>query len=82
MEELDLRAVEEYVNEDIVDFHNRRLKSLEDLKLSRLLKKNPYLFRAKNVMTAGELIDGFLDAFLSSSEEKLFGDFLRILRSL
>ena len=79
MEELDLRAVEEYVNEDIVDFHNRRLKSLEDLKLSRLLKKNPYLFRAKNVMTAGELIDGFLDAFLSSSEEKLFGDFLENL---
>lgn len=30
----------------------------------------------EDVLTAGELIDGFLDAFLSSSEEKLFGDFL------
>ena len=79
MQELDLSSVEDYVNENIVDFHNRRLKSLEDLQLSRLLKKNPYLFRAKNVMTAGELIDGFLDAFLSSSEEKLFGDFLENL---
>ena len=79
MKPLDLRAVEEYVNENIVAFHDRRLKSLEDLSLAKLLKKNPYLFRAKNVMTAAELIDGFLDAFLSSSEEKLFGDFLENL---
>lgn len=76
MEPLDLTSVQKYVNENIVDFHERRLKSLESLKLSKLLKKNPYLFRAKNVVTAGELIDGFLEAFLSSSEEKLFGDFL------
>ena len=79
MKPLDLRAVEEHVNDTIVDFHDRRLKSLEELTLAKLLKKNPYLFRAKNVMTAGELINGFLDAFLSSSEEKLFGDFLENL---
>ena len=79
MEELDLKAVEGFVNDNIVDFHNRRLQSLEKLKLSRLLEKNPYLFKAKNVTTASELIDGFLDAFLSSSEEKLFGDFLEDL---
>ena len=76
MEPLNLQRVEEYVNENIVDFHQRRIKSLEELKLSELLEKNPYLFRAKNVTTAGELINGFLDALLSSSEEKLFGDFL------
>ena len=79
MKELDIRTVEDYVNDNIVDFHNRKQKSLEDLKLSKLVSKNPYLFRAKNVTTAGELIDGFLDAFLSSSEEKLFGDFLENL---
>lgn len=79
MEPLDLKAVEDFVNENIVDFHNRKLKSLESLQLSRLLNKNPYLFRAKNVLTANELIEGFLDAFLSSSEEKLFGDFLENL---
>ena len=79
MEPLRLKAVEEHVNENIVHFHDRRLQSLEKLTLSKLLKKNPYLFRAKNVLTAGELINGFLDAFLSSSEEKLFGDFLEDL---
>ena len=68
-----------YASENIVDFHQRRLKSLEQLKLRKLLKKNPYLFRAKNITTAGDLISGLLDAFLSSSEEKLFGDFLEDL---
>lgn len=41
-----------------------------------MLTKNPYLFKAKNIATAGEFISGLLEAFLSSSEEKLFGDFL------
>ena len=76
MEPLNLESTRQYVNDNITDFHNRRLKSLANLSLAKLLKKNPYLFRAKNVLTAGELINGFLDAFLSSSEEKLFGDFL------
>ena len=79
MKPLDLKSVEEYVNENIVDFHERRIKPLMELKLNRLLNKNPYLFRAKNVETASELIDGLLGAFLSSSEEKLFGDFLENL---
>ncbi len=76
MKPLNLDEVREYVNENIVDFHTRRIKSLEELNLRKLLTKNPYLFKAKNVTTAGELIAGLLDAFLSSSEEKLFGDFL------
>lgn len=44
-----------------------------------MLKKNPYLFRAKNLSVASELITELLNAFLSSSEEKLFGDFLEDL---
>jgi hypothetical protein len=64
------------VNENIVDFHQRKIKSLEELRLKKLLTKNPYLFKAKNVTTAAELVFGLLEAFLSSSEEKLFGDFL------
>lgn len=79
MEPLALGLVNEFVNENIVDFHNKRIQSLENLKLDRLLKKNPYLFRAKNIQIASELIRGLLDAFLSSSEEKLFGDFLEDL---
>jgi hypothetical protein len=76
MKPLNLDEVREYVNANIADFHERRKKTLEDRKLHSLLTKNPYLFRAKNVLTAGELITGLLDASLSSSEEELFGGFL------
>jgi hypothetical protein len=76
MNTLDIEKVCNYVNENVVDFHKHRIKLLEELKLDKLLTKNPYLFKAKNITTAGEFISGLLEAFLSSSEEKLFGDFL------
>lgn len=76
MKPLNLDAVRDFVNENIVVFHRRKIKSLEELRLERLLTKNPYLFKAKNITTAGELVTSLLEAYLSSSEEKLFGDFL------
>jgi len=79
MEPLSFDGVNAFVNENIVDFHQKRIKSLESLTLDKLLKKNPYLFKAKNILTASELVRGLLEAFLSSSEEKLFGDFLEDL---
>lgn len=79
MDKINLDKVCEFVNENIIDFHARKISSLENLKLEKLLKKNPYLFKAKNITTAGELISSLLNAFLSSSEEKLFGDFLEEL---
>lgn len=79
MQPLVISSLNDFVNENIVQFHQRRLHSLEALQLNKLLAKNPYLFKAKNIQNAGELIEGLLDAFLSSSEEKLFGDFLEDL---
>ena len=79
MKPLSFNEVNKFVNENIVDFHKKRINSLEQLQLVKLLRKNPYLFKAKNVQTAGELMKGLLDAFLSSSEEKFFGDFLEDL---
>ncbi len=79
MKPIDLEATRNYVNTEVGIFHGRRLRSLETLKLENLLKKNPYLFKAKNVETASEIVDGLLVAFLSSSEEQLFGSFLENL---
>lgn len=79
MNPLNLDEVCRYVNETIGGFHQKKVRSLEELRLDRLLTKNPYLFRAKNITTANELVVGLLDAFLSSSEEKLFGDFMEDL---
>jgi hypothetical protein len=48
--------------------------------LERVLgRKNPYLFKAKHVESASELIRQLLDAHLSSQEETIFGDFLESL---
>ena len=42
-------------------------------------RKNPYLFKAKNINAASEFVKTILDAFLSSQEEGIFGDFLEEL---
>ncbi len=66
-----------YIEKNISTFHAKRLENLEKLKLSTVLqKKNPYLFKAKNIHTAQDLVKPLLDAHLSSQEETIFGDFL------
>ena len=70
----------QYVEENITSFHEKRLNKIESLKLKEVLqKKNPYLFKAKNIQTADEIIKGIVDAYLSSSEEAMFGDWLEEL---
>ncbi|MCL4822724.1 MAG: cytosolic protein, partial [Anaerolineales bacterium] len=44
-----------------------------------LNKKNPYLFKAKNINDAHDLVKLLLDAHLSSQEETIFGEFLEKL---
>ena len=66
-----------YVEANIGSFHANRLKKLDELKLNDLLeRKNPYLFKSKNIVEVSDLIKSLLDAHLSSQEETLFGDFL------
>ncbi len=80
MRPLNLGDVARFVEGNISAFHNKRLDSLGKLKLHRILKrKNPYLFKAKNVLTAQDIIKGLLDAHISSQEETIFGDFLEQL---
>ena len=52
-----------YIEAHIPSFHKRRLESLAGLELQKVLKrKNPYLFKAKNITSAAELVKGILDA--------------------
>ena len=77
MKQLNLKDVSLYVEQNIGTFHQKRIQSLDGLKLSQVLKrKNPYLFKAKNVLTAEEIIKGLVDAHISSNEETIFGDWL------
>lgn len=69
--------VKSYVKKHIRSFHQARLDSLKSLKLNEILRnKNPYLFKAKNITLAQDLVKTILDAHLSSQEETMFGDFL------
>ena len=80
MAELDRQMLCDFVNTEIVKFHQARLASLAKMKLDAVLrKKNPYLFKAKNIGLASDLVAALMNAFLSSSEEEMFGSFLEEL---
>lgn len=69
--------ISQYIEENIGTFHQKRIDSLNKLKLKTVLKKkNPYLFKAKYLLTAEQIIKGLTDAFISSNEETIFGDWL------
>ena len=77
MTPLSLSDVSKYVENNIGTFHQKRIASLDGLSLSKVLKrKNPYLFKAKYVLTAEEIVRGLVDAHISSNEETIFGDWL------
>jgi hypothetical protein len=77
MPKLNLTDVIDYVEKNISVFHNKRIDSLDSLKLTRVLKrKNPYLFKAKYLLTADEIVKKIVEAHISSHEETIFGDWL------
>jgi len=80
MKHVDLKKVEQFIDTNIVGFHNSKLESIKRLKLDSLLeRKNPYLFKAKNISTVEDYVRNLLDAHLYSQEEGMFGNFLERL---
>jgi len=77
MKNVSVNDIKTYVEQHIGDFHKSRLENIQELKLIDILKrKNPYLYKAKNILVAGDLVKTILDAHLSSQEEGIFGNFL------
>ena len=80
MKPITQQEIADYVAANIQVFHQKRLDSLQKLKLLDVVRrKNPYLFKAKNINTAQDFVKTILDAFLSSQEEGIFGGFLEEL---
>lgn len=76
---LDYALLTTYISEHVVaKFYENRITKLQALRLQRdiLRRKNPYLFKAKNITTSEMFVRSALDAFLSSQEETMFGDLL------
>ena len=77
MKNIPINKVIRYVEDNIGVFHEKRIASIEELKLSKVLKrKNPYLFKAKHILTAEKIVKTLVDAHISSNEETIFGDWL------
>jgi hypothetical protein len=69
------KELSDKIIECLRDFHQKRLERLQNLKLKTVLKrKNPYLFKAVGIEKAAELVEKLLFAYLSSSDETIFGN--------
>jgi hypothetical protein len=59
----------------LLNFYLRRLQRINTLKLKTyLLRKNPYLYKAVGTSKASEIVEEILKAYISSSDETIFGD--------
>jgi len=82
---IDPKKLESLIEKCLDDFYQRRFDNLKKLKLAKvLLRKNPYLFKALGMEKASEIVEKLLEAFISSSDETIFGDayFEKIARDL
>lgn len=72
-----INSITQYVEKHIGEFHANRIAKLQSLNLKELLsRKNPYMFRAKNIITAGEMVESIASATMSSAEESIFGNWM------
>ena len=80
MQRLNKNEIVGFIEPNIQSFHQKRLENIRSLQLKKILmRRNPYLFKAKNLNTAHDLVKSLLDAHLSSQEEGIFGGFLEEL---
>ena len=57
------------------DFYTALLKKIDEVQIRDIMKrKNPYLYRAKAMQNAAEIVESVLSATVSSSEETIFGN--------
>ena len=69
-------AAEKDADQEIEGFTSRLLEKLSESPGKIIRRKNPFLFRVRVVADAHELAGMVTDAYLSSSEETMFGNVL------
>ena len=67
--------VQSAIAKGLSQFYENLIGGLNKIDLEDILKrKNPYLYRAKGISSATQLVDSILAAYISSSEETIFGN--------
>ena len=80
MKPITQQEITDYVEANIRDFHQTRLDKLQKLKLMDLVKrKNPYLFKAKNIDTAPDFVKTieFIGTFCNADGNMLWEEIVR-----
>ena len=73
----DEQAVIQAIASALETFYGTLIEKIDGLNIQKVMKrKNPYLYRAKAMQSATEIVDSVLTAFVSSSEETIFGNSL------
>ncbi len=71
----DESAVVQAIAEALGTFYSSLIDKIDNLDIKKVMKrKNPYLYRAKAMENASEIVESVLNAFVSSSEETIFGN--------
>ena len=71
----DEQAVVQAIASALEIFYGTLIEKIDGLNIQKVMKrKNPYLYRAKAMQSATEIVDSVLTAFVSSSEETFFGN--------
>ena len=69
------QAVVEAIATALETFYGSLIEKIDGLDIVKVMKrKNPYLYRAKAMQNASEIVESVLSAFVSSSEETIFGN--------
>ncbi|MBQ6965632.1 MAG: hypothetical protein IJP82_08100 [Bacteroidaceae bacterium] len=72
-----IQKVREYVEEYVGEFHTSCIAKLQAINSKDLLtRKNPYMYRAKNIVTTGGMVESLAAAYMSSTEESILGNWL------
>ena len=71
----DEQAVVQAIASALETFYGTLIEKIDGLNIQKVMKrKNPYLYRAKAMQSATEIVDSVLTDFVSSSEETIFGN--------
>lgn len=71
----DENVVIEAIAKGLDNFYKSLIDKTNNLDIKKIMKrKNPYLYRAKAMQNASDIVSSVLDAFVTSSEETIFGN--------
>lgn len=71
----DEEVVKKAIANALDNFYGALINKIDAINIKDVMKsKNPYLYRAKSMRTSADIIESILQAFVSSSEETIFGN--------